>query len=840
MSILRRSAAAVALAIGTFGSVGFVELATPTPSAAQPTCTDNWVGPDTGTTNWNASASNWSSGFPGGASIVCISEAGTYTVLWNGSGSAAAVEVGAATSGTQTFEINGGNFPSTQDDEVESGGVLSLVPSSSSDADFTGGGSNDLTIDAGGELASSGTTEEADIGLPMDNQGTVTLGATTTVDSAATTNEGSFSVSNGATLNESGGFTDSSGTLVVNGTFDAANNFTQSGTTESGNPVTLSGTLADSAGTGAFTLVPSGPSITGTIPTGQTVTVLGTNAVVGTSSSGVTDDGTLNLITTTGSDADVSANSTWPGLTVAAGATLSTSGTLHQADIGAPILNQGTVTFGATTNVVTQDATNSGTLTVMSGSSVTTSGAVFTDASGKLVNDGSFNGENEFIQSGTIESGNPVHLDANPFIDSAGTGSFTTYQSLIEGTIPVGQTVTNLSSPGNSNDVVGTGSAGVTVAGTLIGETVSGTICTFSAGNNMWPGITVAPGGLLETTGPGNTTGTNVQLGTNIDVEAGGTVIIANPQTTFNDQDTLTNDGTLQVAATGFLNIGGNNVVDSPGGSTIGVTTGQVGDLGTFYDTSSFGFTATGTLAVAGGSASNEAVITVPNGGLGADFTSFSFGSSYYTVTYTATQVGLNSATPFNASRTVFSAAEGEPVTPEVASFNTNGEPGTYSATVDYGDGSGAQVAVVNLSGGGGTITGPTHTYPSAGSFPLTVVISTTAGTTQTLTGSVTVTGPTITGLSKVTVKPGKKLSTIVKGTNFDGTGVPSGFGTSDPSHISVLSVKAVKATKRHGAEYKVKFSVTRTAPAESVSVTLTQTGIAAGKTTDRGAFTIS
>ena len=51
---------AVAALVGSFGTAGVVLLATATPSAALSTCTDNWQGPTTGTTNWNASAANWS------------------------------------------------------------------------------------------------------------------------------------------------------------------------------------------------------------------------------------------------------------------------------------------------------------------------------------------------------------------------------------------------------------------------------------------------------------------------------------------------------------------------------------------------------------------------------------------------------------------------------------------------------------------------------------------------------------------------------------------------------------------------------------------------------------
>lgn len=191
----------------------------------------------------------------------------------------------------------------------------------------------------------------------------------------------------------------------------------------------------------------------------------------------------------------------------------------------------------------------------------------------------------------------------------------------------------------------------------------------------------------------------------------------------------------------------------------------------------------------------------------------------------------------FSSSATSFSPKGNESITPQVASFSTNGEPGTYSATVNCGDGSGVKTATVNMSGGSGTVTGPAHTYTTLRPYTVTVVISTTAGTTETVSESVSVTGPTITGLSKTTVKPNKSLKTKVMGTGFDGTGT---FSTSDPTHLSVTSATYKAARKKKAAYYLVNLKAAATAPAEHVSLTLTQTGSQAGKYTDVGAISIS
>ena len=369
----------------------------------------------------------------------------------------------------------------------------------------------------------------------------------------------------------------------------------------------------------------------------QTLMIDGVNFPI-TQSSEVLKRGVLSLNSTSSSDAVISATGTTVSLTIAAGGTLSSAGTTsHAAEIGTPLLvNNGSMTVVAGTTNDFAATTDRGSFTVSKGSMFISSGTHFTHSAGKLTVHGTFSGENIFTQSGGTETGNPVRKAAGTFIDSAGTGSFIAYQATIEGTIPAGQTVTNLASPGNSNDTTGSLSTGVTVDGTLICQTTSSTTCSFTTPNDTWPGIIVASGGTLSSTGPGiPSQDVFANLSTNIDVQAGGTLTIANPATRFNAA-TLTNSGTWQVTATGYLDIGGNSIVNSGSAGTIGVTVGSSVALpdGTIYDSSGFGFTATGTLAVhTVGSEARVAVIADP-AGLGTAFSHFSFGSDNYTVTY--------------------------------------------------------------------------------------------------------------------------------------------------------------------------------------------------------------
>jgi hypothetical protein len=349
--------------------------------------------------------------------------------------------------------------------------------------------------------------------------------------------------------------------------------------------------------------------------------------------------GVLSITPTSSGSAEISGSGT-AGLTIAAGGRLSSAGTSNTAGIDVPLVNNGTVTLAAASNNDGYATTDKGTFTVASGATFTFSGTGFIHSSGKLTVHGTFNGENTFTQSGGTETGNPVVQHAGIFVDSAGTGSFIAYQATIEGTIPAGQTVTNLASPGNSNDTIGTASAGVTVDGTLTCQTKNRTICSFSTNGNL-PGITVASGGTLSTTGPGNPAkGAYVNLNANMDVKAGGTLTIANPATMVNTY-TLTNSGTWQVTATGNIIIGGNCAVKSTG--TIGVTVGTkvTGADGTIDTTNISNFTADGTLAVhtVGSEAQSEVITT--RSGLSAAFSHFSFGGDHYTVTYVKNSSGV-------------------------------------------------------------------------------------------------------------------------------------------------------------------------------------------------------
>jgi len=830
---LRRVAAVVAIAVASLGSAGVMSFVTATPTAALSTCTDSWQGPTNTTTNWNDQSAYWTDGFPTSGSVVCINLPGTYTVELTGNASINTLELGGA-SGSQTLAVEGSttniDLSIAQASTVSSSGNLALISSS-------GGGASDLsgpggvTIDSGGALSTSllpGTSVPVYIETPLTNQagGTVTIGAPDSrIDNdTATANSGTFSVSGSGNLTVDGGgaFVDSAGSLTLTGTMtDSGNTFTQSGGTESGNPVDLNEvTLVDSSGTGSFDFYFGPNTLTGTIPSGQTVTVDGRTTNVTLTVTGVTDDGTLVLApSSAGGWANIVGSGS--GLTVAPDAVLSTAGAPGSppAYIEVPVTNEtgGTVTIGAPDT--RQDnptlTSNSGTVSVTSeGNFSVGGGGSFTNINTLTVLGTMSETGGTFSQGGGSESGNPIVLSSATLEDSTGSGSFDVISnSTVTGTIPTGQVIT----VDGRNANVALTVTGVTDEGTiaLVSNSTGGYADVAGSGS----GLTVASGGVLSTSLIGS--GVPAYIETPLTNSAGGTVTIGAPNTRQDSGTTTSNAGTLQVVNGGQLTLSGGSTLSNTG--TLGVTVN-----GTAGGISGPGITLGGsTLAVdTQGSPTLSSTFTPIGGPVAGTFATLSFGPDAYAVTYPSGAVELTTEAPFTLSPTAFAPKENVATgTIQVASIgNANDDSGVYSATVNYGDGSGNQVATVNTTGATGTVDGPSHTYTAAGNYTVTTTVANTNGTTLTVVESVTVTGPTISGFSKVSIKVGRKLTTKISGTGFDST---ASVTVSNPQ-ITVVSVTPGKVTKKHpNPMITLKLAASKTAATGPFNVTITQdTGV--------------
>ncbi len=329
-----------------------------------------------------------------------------------------------AGSGKCTFELFGsdslgGTIPRGQTVDVIGNGTYDS--SATLVSDLTNDGNLDLNA---GTTPGSGFADLAGPSYTVTNAGTIktaggvnnpnylrtnvtnTSGGTVDIDGVTNedgsggattfTNDGAFSVGltkGSLALSDGSSFAQSGGTMTINGIFSQnTGTFTQSGGVDAGDPISVTNaTMSDSAGSGTFTFDLFGTdSLGGTIPSGQTVDVIGNRSFksVADLAGNLTNDGTLELDADTGSGSG-SVQLVGQADTVTNGGTLETEGGTVGADylrtnvtnnIGASVDIDGVTledgSGGATT------LTNNGTLSVGDGDGLTLSdGSAFSQSS---------------------------------------------------------------------------------------------------------------------------------------------------------------------------------------------------------------------------------------------------------------------------------------------------------------------------------------------------------------------------------------------------------------------------------------------------------------------------
>ena len=557
-------------------------------------CTKTWSGV---TAAWGTAA-DWSpAGVPAATDDVCITASGSYTVTLTAGAAVKSLTLGAAgDTGTQTLDVQG--TPAGGTSTLTLAAASTIAPGAELILDNTAGGdwadlagasvTNDGTIQSRVE-GSSNNFLEAPVVNNGDGQIDVLSGELRQDQATTTTNDGTITVSAGGagvlagalTLTNASAVLVNSGSLSNSGrvALSAGASFTQTAGALTGQPVAITaGTLSDTAGTGAFDLL-GNSNLSGTIPAGQTVTVLGNaSGTASTTLTGpVTNNGTLILDNTTGGD--------WASVT---GATLTNNATIKSQVEGssnnfleAPVLNETTGNINILTGELRQDhattTTNKGTITTNAAGVGTPAGALtLTNANATLTNDGSLvnngsvslSGGASWTQSvtvnGTPETGQPVAITAGTLSDTAGTGAFDLLgNSNLSGTIPAGQTVTVL---GNASGTASTTLTGpVTNNGTLIldnttgGDWASVTGATLTNNATIKSQVEGSSNNFLEAPVLNETTGniniltgelrqdhatTTTNKGT-ITTNAAGVGTPAGALTLTNANATLTNDGSL-------------------------------------------------------------------------------------------------------------------------------------------------------------------------------------------------------------------------------------------------------------------------------------------------------
>jgi len=315
----------------TMGAVVLGTLAIPATTARAatdphtPACTDSWKAAVSGV--WSVGA-NWSDGqIPTGNDNVCITVPGIYTVTlapWsigtadpnNDGANVHSITIGATGgTGTQTLDIAGQGSTSNSNEQVSTV-FLNVAATSTISAhgslilDSTDGGSTLPDNPSGGYAAVLGAnvqnygsveTEVQDLKNKYANftqfeasltneTGASVHDSSGLLEATAVTNKGRFTVATRASLSvvalqgvfgAPASFTNA-GELVNNGSITANQvagtvTWTQSAGSIKGNEVTLQGgaTLVDAVGAGQFLMNSIAAKLTGTIPIGQKITVVG-------------------------------------------------------------------------------------------------------------------------------------------------------------------------------------------------------------------------------------------------------------------------------------------------------------------------------------------------------------------------------------------------------------------------------------------------------------------------------------------------------------------------------------------------------------------------------------
>lgn len=275
-------------------------------AAAAQACDETWKG---GNGSWGT-ASAWNPEVvPTSGQSVCITAAGTYTVVLPANGGVAKSLTVGGPSGVQTVDVVGESWDNAGDTSNETAlgvGTASFAANTKLILEATGKGTAEPkgaggyliagTVNEAGQIeAESSDPQWADrikVGDLRIEPGASLLDASGTLmfiqegegsSPWSTTNEGTFTVAPGASTEMQPSFAGNAGFInagaVVNEgsiTGHGAEWAQQSGSV-SGNPVVLQNgsTLADSAGTGSFLANYGTLTLTGTIPAGQTVMVRG-------------------------------------------------------------------------------------------------------------------------------------------------------------------------------------------------------------------------------------------------------------------------------------------------------------------------------------------------------------------------------------------------------------------------------------------------------------------------------------------------------------------------------------------------------------------------------------
>jgi hypothetical protein len=822
----------------TLGAVSLVLIAgfvaMPAEPAAAVACNKSWTAAVSG--DWSDGTKWTPAGAPAGTDDVCITVDGTYTVTLTASGSAQSLELGGTTAAlTETLNVLGGPggnatlFLGANPSVITAHGALTM--------DTTDGSYS--MVNNSGSLTNSGvfqTVNGAGVGdryirtsITNEAPGAIKIDAASSLADLAgksLTNSGTFTTSATGAFTASGGttFTNAAGTLTNNGSFtQSGGTFTQSGgITNGANDVVLAySTLVDSVGTGAFSLRGTS-NLSGTIPAGQTVTLLGGpsgGTAVSLGGGTVVNNGTLIMDSTTAAYSLVQSGAITNNGSMVFGATAASPRYLRVA-----VTNSASGTMTVNSSNVIQDAstttTNNGSFTInASGVLALTAGSVFTNAA-PLTNSGALNLSGAtFNQNAGSVSGNEVVIASSTLVDSVGTGAFSLRgNSNLSGTIPAGQTVTLLGGP-SVGTVISLGGGTVVNNGTLIMDSTDASYSLVQSGAITNNGSMVF----------GATTASPRYLRVPLTNSATGTIAVNSADVNQDAATAITNNGTLVVGDGGHLFLSAGSSIVNSGGATLGFTV----NAGTGVSQITGGPVTLGgsrlLINTIGSPVLSTVYTPVSAATVSGSFGSLEFGPKAYTVGTTASTVTVTVGTPFVLVGKNLSPKADIPATFTVATLTDSTPASSYTVSIDWGDSS-QSAGTATISGTGATIKGK-HGYAAVGTYTVTTTVHGSDGTTITKTGIATVVLPAAPTI--VTVTPSVRAQNTTTVLTITGTNLTLNFiPTFSNPGVTVLTKTWISATK---VTVKVKVAAAAAPGAGNVSI-----ATIGGSTTCVGCFTVT
>ena len=464
------------------------------PRISPPACSDTWTG-TAGDGLWSTPG-NWSAGEPGSGSVACIPsgasvDPGTITVTVQAleiqTGGSVHVTPGSATALTgavwvasgATLQVNGSDLCSgaqnatlTVTGDVTSSGTVELSHTGS-----CGSGTTTLAVASGSTLTSSGTLQIDGTTGPFALTGAFIAGGTVSDQVGATQVEGTaasldvtgaMTVAAGASFAVDAGTTftdDTGGSVTDTGTITSSGALVQGNGTETGNAVQVDGGSLAFTGTGtpaAYTVMPgAGATASGAIVAGVHLTVNAADNCSGaqpatlTFTADTTSAGTVEL-------GHTGACPNGPGeVAVAAGKTLTSSGTLLIDGTTGPEVLQGAFVNTGTVSALTGSTqlqgsgssfVNDGSMTVAASASFgVDAGTSFTNGDANatgpvsLADNGTFADAGTLTEGGGTTSGNQPLATGSLAYTGTGTSSIDVppaATTALSGNLAAGQTLT--------------------------------------------------------------------------------------------------------------------------------------------------------------------------------------------------------------------------------------------------------------------------------------------------------------------------------------------------------------------------------------------------------------